>query len=140
LYTFKAEVEKCCPGSFVVIDHHIIQDKVRFHRLFFALKPCIDGFLKGCRPFLSIDSTFLTGKFRGQLACACVVDGHSWMYPVAFGVIDSETNENWIWFMQRLRGAIGTPHGLAICTNVGQTVMTGVQTVFPTAGSACSIW
>jgi hypothetical protein len=35
--------------------------------------------------------------------------------------------------MQRLRDAIGTPHGLAICTDVGQAVMTGVQTVFPTA-------
>ena len=38
LYMFKAEVEKCCPGSFVVIDHHIIQDKVRFNRLFFCLE------------------------------------------------------------------------------------------------------
>lgn len=69
LFRFKAEVERCSPGSFVVIDHHKIVDKIRFQRLFFAMKPCIDGFLKGCRPYLAIDSTFLTGKFRGQLAC-----------------------------------------------------------------------
>ena len=92
LYRFKAEVKRCCPGSFVVIDHHKIAEKVRFHRMFFAMKPCIDGFLNGCRPYLAIDSTFLTGKFRGQLACAIAVDGHNWMYPVAVGVIDSETN------------------------------------------------
>ena len=55
------------------------------------------------------------------------------MYPVAFGVIDYETNENWIWFMQRLRDAIGTPHGLAICIDAGQAAMAGVQAVFPTA-------
>ena len=60
------------------------------------MKPCIDGFLKGWRPYLAIDSTFLSGKFRGQLAFAVAVDGHNWMYPVAVGVIDSETNENWI--------------------------------------------
>jgi hypothetical protein len=103
LYRFKEEVERCCPGSFVVIDHHTVAEKIRFNRLFFALKPCIDGFLKGCRPYLAVDNTFLSGKFRGQLACAVAVDGHNWMYHVGFGVIDSETNENWIWFMERLR-------------------------------------
>jgi len=65
LFRFKAEVEKCSPGGVVVIDHHTIQDKVRFNKMFFAIKPCIDGFLKGCRPYLSIDSTFLTEKFKG---------------------------------------------------------------------------
>jgi hypothetical protein len=131
LYRFKAEVERVCPGSFVVIDHHIIAEKIRFLRMFFAMKPCIEGFLKGCRPYLAIDSTFLTGKFRGQLACAIAVDGHNWMYPVAIGVIDSETNENWIWFLQRLRDAIGAPPGSAICTDTGQGVMAGVKEVFP---------
>ena len=67
LYRFKAEVERCSPGSFVVIDHHTIADQIRFNRLIFAMKPCIDGFLNGCRPYLAIDSTFLTGRFRGQL-------------------------------------------------------------------------
>ena len=32
---------------------------------FMALKPCIDGFKAGCRPYLSIDSSFLTGKLNG---------------------------------------------------------------------------
>jgi len=93
LYRFKLQIEESCPGSFVVIDHHTINNKIRFNRLFFAMKPCIDGFLQGCRPYLSVDSTFLTGKFRGQLCVACAVDGHNWMYPLAVGVIDSETNE-----------------------------------------------
>lgn len=70
---------------------------------------------------MAIDSTFLSGRFRGQLACAIAVDGHNWMYPVAVGVFDSETNENWIWFMQRLRDAIGSPLGLATCTDAGQS-------------------
>jgi transposase-like protein len=80
---------------------------------------------------LAIDSTFLIGKFKGQLAVDVVVDGHNWMYPIAFGVMDSKTNENWIWFMQRLREAIGSPIGLAICTDYGQAVMAGVKEVFP---------
>jgi len=61
---------------------------------FFALKPCIDGFLAGCRPYLAIDSTFLTGKYTGQLASACAVDGHKWLYHVCFRVFYSETIKN----------------------------------------------
>ena len=83
LFRFKAEFERVSPSSFVVIDHHTIAGQIRFNRLFFAMKPCIDGFLNGCRPYLAIDSTFFIGKFRGQLACAVAVDGHNWMYPVA---------------------------------------------------------
>jgi len=82
---------------------------------------------------LAIDSTFLTGKFKGQLASASAVDGHNWLYPVALGVFDSETNDNWIWFMTQLREAIGAPRGLAICTDAGQAVMAGVAEVFPQA-------
>jgi transposase-like protein len=54
-------------------------------------------------------------------------------YPVVVGVIDSETNKNWIWFMQRLRDAIGAPAGLAICTDAGQGVMAGVKQVLSNA-------
>jgi len=45
------------------------------------------------------------------------------LYPVALGVFDSETNDNWIWFMQLLKDAIGSPNGLAICTDAGQAIM-----------------
>jgi hypothetical protein len=55
--------------------------------LTFAMKPCIDGFLSGCRPYLAIDSAFLTGKFKGQLASATAVDGHKWMCPVCVGCL-----------------------------------------------------
>jgi hypothetical protein len=44
------------------------------------------------------------------------MDGHNWMYPVAIGIFDSETNKNWIWFLEKLRDVIGVPSGLAICT------------------------
>jgi hypothetical protein len=51
------------------------------------------------------------------------------MFPVAFGVMDSETNDNWIWFMKMLREAIGSPSVLAICTEAGQPVMAGVSSI-----------
>lgn len=82
---------------------------------------------------LAIDSTFLTGRFKGQLASAIAVDGHNWLYPVCIGVFDSETNDNWEWLMSKLREAIGLPRGLAISTDAGQAVLAGVAEVFPRA-------
>ena len=60
LYRLKAQLEESSPGSFLVIDNHTINNKIRFNRLFFALKPCVDGFLRGCRPYLAVDNIFLT--------------------------------------------------------------------------------
>jgi len=131
LFRLKAQIEESSPGSSFVIDHHTINNKIRFRRLFFALKPCVDGFLRACRPYLAVDSTFLNGRFRGQLCIACAVDGHNWMYPVAVGVIDSEDCDNWLWFMSRLRDVIGFPDGLCFHTDCGQAVMSGVSEVFP---------
>ena len=58
-----------------------------------ALKPGIDGFLEGCRPHLSIDATTLNGRWNGHLAAVVAVDGHNWMYPLAYGFIASENRQ-----------------------------------------------
>jgi hypothetical protein len=66
LYRFKAQIERESLRSAFVIDHHIINNRLRFNRLFFAMKACVDGFLKGCRPYLAIDNTFLYGRYRAD--------------------------------------------------------------------------
>jgi hypothetical protein len=77
-----------------------IDDKYHFNRIFVAFKPCIDGFLASCRPYIGVDATTLNSKYVGQLASATDVDGYNWLYYVAYAVFDSETTENWTWFMQ----------------------------------------
>jgi hypothetical protein len=64
LFTWKAEVIKRCPGSVVEIDVLDMEDQLYFQHFFCALKPCIDGFLEGCRPYLSIDATTLNGRWN----------------------------------------------------------------------------
>lgn len=95
LFRWKAEVMKRCAGSVVEIEVLQVDGQVYFHGLFCALKPCIDGFLEVCRPHLSIDATSLNGRWNGQLAAAVAVDGHNWMYPLAYSFIASETTDNW---------------------------------------------
>jgi hypothetical protein len=33
------------------------------------------------------------GRFKGQLVAATAVDGHNWMFPVAYGVLEVESEE-----------------------------------------------
>ena len=133
LYRWKEEVLKRSPGSIIEIETREVDGQTVFYRFFCALSPCIEGFKDGCRPYLSIDSTALNGRWNGHLAAATALDGHNWMYPVAFGFIDSETKENWIWFMEMLHKAIGDLPTLAICTDACKGLETAVKTVFPLA-------
>jgi len=93
-FSFKAEVERTNPRSIVEIEYAPVGKKMRFTRMFIALKACVDGFLNGCRPFLGVDSTVLIGRWRGQLASASVVDGHGWLFPVAYGAFESESADS----------------------------------------------
>ena len=139
LYTFKAEVETASPGSVVEIDKHTVKYKLKgkalekecFRRAFVCFKACWQGFLNGCRPYLAVDATALNGRWRGQLAAASAVDGHNWLFPVAFGVLEVESEESWVWFLQQLRNIIGTPSGLVIHTDACKGLETAVEIVFP---------
>ena len=101
LFNFKAEIELRMPRSVVEIDVVNKEEGVFFHIFFCCLKPSIDGFLNGCRPFFSIGSTALNGRWSGHLPSATTLDGHNWMFLVAFGFFDGETTDSWTWFMQR---------------------------------------
>jgi hypothetical protein len=101
--------------------------------VFMALEPCIQGFKGGCRPYLSIDSTILTSRWNGCLASATALDGHNWMFPVPFGLFQSESEENWEWFMRQLHRSIGDVSPLAISTDACKGLANVVWTVFPHA-------
>ena len=130
LWRFKAALEESCPGSIVEIDCKKIKGKMHFSRMFVSIRACVDGFLAGCRPYLGVDSTHLTGKYKGQLAAATAIDGHNRMYPVAYGIFFKETNANWAWFMDNLRRAVGTPPGLTIHTDACKGLAYAVNNVF----------
>ena len=61
------------------------------------------------------------------------LDGHNWMFPVAFGFFDSETTENWTGFTQQLQKAIGNPPALALSSDACKGLKNAIKTVYPWA-------
>ncbi|KAL0914359.1 hypothetical protein M5K25_014703 [Dendrobium thyrsiflorum] len=67
----------------------------RFKSVFWAFGPTIEGW-KFCRPMLSLDGMFLLGKYRGTLLVAVWIDGNGGLYPLAFAIVEAESNETWV--------------------------------------------
>jgi zinc finger SWIM domain-containing protein 3 len=53
------------------------------------------------------------------------------MYPVAFSFFGSETQDNWTWFMENLRKAIGDPPLLVVSSDACKGLENAVKAMFP---------
>ncbi|XP_038972040.1 uncharacterized protein LOC120104627 [Phoenix dactylifera] len=90
------------PGS--IAEYETIDG--RFRRLFICFHASLMGFIKGCRPLIFMDGTFIKHKDGGVLLGATSKDGNDDMFPIAYGVVDIECDENWEWFCRFLKEAI----------------------------------
>ncbi|KAK1556754.1 hypothetical protein Q3G72_011463 [Acer saccharum] len=84
---------------------------------FFSLGQCIKGFQTVIRSVIAIDATHLNGAFEGVIYVASCKDGDEHAYPIAFGVGDGEVESSWIWFLERLREAIGEVEGMLLVSD-----------------------
>ncbi|KAL5582889.1 hypothetical protein UlMin_015331 [Ulmus minor] len=103
------------PGSVVNLE---VSNGNRFQYLFIAFAASIRGF-SYCWPVISIDATHLKGKYRGVLFTAVCHDANQQIFPLAFGVGDSENDASWSWFLHRVKSVFG--------------INNAVQEVFPQA-------
>jgi hypothetical protein len=81
-----------------------------FHRLYFSLATMKRGFRAGCRPIIGLDACFLNETYKGQLLSAILRDDNNNMYLVALVVVEAETKDNWIWFLETLVSNLDTPY------------------------------
>jgi hypothetical protein len=100
VFDYQLELLRSNPGSTVAVcldptnmDQNIFQS---FYVCFKALK---EGFKAGCRKVIGLDGCFFKGVVKGELLCAIARDANNQMYPVAWAVVEMETNETWKWFI-----------------------------------------
>ncbi|XP_018466423.1 uncharacterized protein LOC108837921 [Raphanus sativus] len=97
--------------------HYEINDKGRFMYLFMAFGQSVRGYYNAMRRVIVVDGTFLKNKYRGVLLVVTAVDGNSNLYPIAFGVVDSENDDSWGWFFRQLKMVIADCQDLAFVSD-----------------------
>jgi hypothetical protein len=62
-----------------------------------------------CRPVISVDGTFLIGKYRGTLMVDVGMTVENQLLPLVFALVEGENNESWKWFLILVRKQVLGP-------------------------------
>ncbi|KAH7838261.1 hypothetical protein Vadar_024154 [Vaccinium darrowii] len=98
-----------------------------FIRVFWAFGPAIEAF-KHCRPVLSVDGTFLTGKYKAVMLIAVSQDAENECVPIAFAIVEKEDVENWGWFLNCIRCFVTMRKNLCLISNRAAGLMSYMPT------------
>ncbi|KAK6916272.1 Zinc finger, SWIM-type [Dillenia turbinata] len=112
----------------------------RFQRLFISFYASIHGFLNGCLPIVGLGEIQLQSRYLGTLLSATSFDADGGLYPIAFGVVDVENDDSWMWFLSELHKALemnseSIPH-LTFISDGQKGVLDAVKRKFPSSSHA----
>lgn len=124
---FCEKIMETNPGSLATFT---TKEDSSFHRLFVSFHSCLYGFEQGCRPLLFLDSIFLKSKYQGSLLAATAADGDDGFFPVAFAIVDMESDDNWHWFLQQLKTALPMCRGLTIVADREKGLRESIAEIF----------
>jgi hypothetical protein len=61
------------------------------------------------RPIISVDVTFLIGKYKGTLMVVVGMTTENQLLPLVFALVEGENNESWSWFLGHVRKEVAGP-------------------------------
>ncbi|KAF9604044.1 hypothetical protein IFM89_001404 [Coptis chinensis] len=132
LNTYSKELMKVDRFSFTKLQ--IVGNTDRFKCYFWSYGITVRSFRHICRPHTEINGTHLRGRSRGCLISAIAVDGDNHVFPVTFGLVSGEDNENYNWFLCCLGDqVIGYETPLVIISDRHLSLVVKVPEVFPRA-------
>ncbi|CAL9248039.1 unnamed protein product [Arabidopsis halleri] len=102
----------------------------RFLYMFLAFGASIEGF-RHLRRVIVVDGTHLTGKYKGVLLTAGGQDANFQVFPLAFAVVNSENDESWTWFFEKLERIIADNSTMTIISDRNQSIYVAKKKVFP---------
>lgn len=123
------KIEAANPGTITKL---VCDEEDRFRYLFIAFGACITGF-QFIRNVIVVDGAHLKGKFKGVMLVADSQDGNVGIFPLTFGIVDSENHVSWEWFLNQLLLVYGDREDLAIISDRRKSIRKSVRKVFPLA-------
>ncbi|KAK8574072.1 hypothetical protein V6N13_097066 [Hibiscus sabdariffa] len=131
IYDYLGEIRTSNPGSTTIL---MLDNRV-FLRMYICLHACKEGYKAGCRPVLSIDGCHLKGYYGGTFLAAVSVDANDIIYPIAYAVVEAETESSWNWFLSLLGVdlEIGSSHNITIVSDKQKGLKEAILEVFPAA-------
>ncbi|XP_010418657.1 PREDICTED: uncharacterized protein LOC104704236 [Camelina sativa] len=129
LPSFLHRIKAANPGTITELE---CDEEDRFKYLFIAFGACINGF-QFIRNVIVVDGTHLKGKFLGVLLVAVGQDGNGKIFPLAFGIVDSENDVAWEWFLTQLRTICPDHQELVLISDRHKSIGKTISKVFPLA-------
>ncbi|XP_022889094.1 uncharacterized protein LOC111404533 [Olea europaea var. sylvestris] len=91
------------------------------------------------RPVICVDGSHLKGPYKGTLLMATGQDANKQIYPLAWEIIDAETNRSWMWFMSNLKELIGDSAELVFIFDRKNSISNAIAHLFPQSRHGCCI-
>ncbi|KAF7113157.1 hypothetical protein RHSIM_RhsimUnG0155200 [Rhododendron simsii] len=88
------------------------------------------------RPVMKLDACFLTGYYRGHVLSASAHDADDRLYPLAYAIMSSENDEDWLWFLVNLKEVLGGCQVLLVIDR-NTSLLNSIIKVF---GEDCNAW
>ncbi|XP_012850789.1 PREDICTED: uncharacterized protein LOC105970499 [Erythranthe guttata] len=88
------------------------------------------------RPVVGVDGCWLKGNHGGQLLSAVGLDPNNNIYPIAYAIVESETKESWMWFLNMLNIDLNfseNEHTWTFMSDKQKGLIPAFETLFPTA-------
>ncbi|XP_062019055.1 uncharacterized protein LOC133735674 [Rosa rugosa] len=104
LADYGKELQRADPETTIdlVCDFSNSEKAAVFKRLYICLGAWKNGFKAGCRSLIGLDGAHLKTCFGGQLLTAVGIDANNTSWVVAYAMVELETKDSWIWFLQLL--------------------------------------
>ena len=103
-------------GSRVILQTKMADEtsQPKFKRIYVRFNAQKVGFLSECKSFIGLDGCHIKHRFGGQILSATTKDANDNIFPVAMAVVEQETKESWIWFLEIFAEDIGRPEELKL--------------------------
>ncbi|KAL6177755.1 hypothetical protein ACLB2K_049277 [Fragaria x ananassa] len=75
----------------------------RFKMMYICFKTCKEGWMKGCMPLIRLDGCHIKEHHPGHLLTTIGIDANNEIFPIAYAMVERESEETWKWFLEYLQ-------------------------------------